>query len=393
MHKAILFVDDEKNVLNALRRAFIDTDYTLFFAQSTEDALAILKRETIALVISDMKMPTINGYEFLTLVRKKYPSAIRVILSGYAEKRSIFKAVADGTAKAYMTKPWDNRKLLDQTAYLFTMYDQLNRKGIMDAINQIGSMPVLPSIYNKLLELIQKDSDIEDIAAFIAQDPGLVARILNIVNSSFYGVRIGSIKQAVIYIGLDSLKNIILSSEVFRSFKEKVLSNTFIDLIWNHSNVTNKILHDLYFRIHSKKIPEEFASVGLLHDIGRLLMLRYFPTHLERINQLWQGNQEKTLIEIEQEILGATHTRLGAYLLNWWNLPSYLVEGCLFHHEPLEDDIHDREIIALLHIADIYSWKKLNRSQKIQEIDPAVFLRANIDSEEFKEEIEALIKK
>jgi len=171
MADSILFVDDDGNVLHSLRRTFMTTGYEVFFAASGKEALLILEKEKIDLVVSDMRMPEMDGYELLLQVREKWPSVIRTMLSGYAEKETILKAITDGTAKAYFSKPWDNVALKAQVAHLFAMRNSMNAIGVLESINQIDRLPALPALYLRVLKMIQAEENIGDIAKVIEREP------------------------------------------------------------------------------------------------------------------------------------------------------------------------------------------------------------------------------
>ncbi|RKX20078.1 MAG: histidine kinase [Candidatus Zixiibacteriota bacterium] len=110
-HK-ILFVDDESNVLKSLKRLFIDADYKIFTAPSGDEGLKIIKENSISLVISDYRMPEMNGVQFLSEVKKLYPDTIRIILSGYADVMAIVEAINDGEVYKFLAKPWNDQELL-----------------------------------------------------------------------------------------------------------------------------------------------------------------------------------------------------------------------------------------------------------------------------------------
>ncbi len=106
--KKIPIVDDEVQILKALSRVFFDTDYAIFTAESGQAALSLLEQHEIDLVISDMRMPLMDGYELLSKVKETYPDIIRIILSGYADESTVFKAILHNIAKFYLLKPWHN---------------------------------------------------------------------------------------------------------------------------------------------------------------------------------------------------------------------------------------------------------------------------------------------
>ncbi len=108
----ILLVDDEANVLKSLKRLFIDTDYRVLTASSGQEGLDICARESVALVISDYRMPEMTGVQFLAEVKKLYPNTIRIILSGYADVVAIVEAINDGQVYKFLSKPWNDQDIL-----------------------------------------------------------------------------------------------------------------------------------------------------------------------------------------------------------------------------------------------------------------------------------------
>lgn len=119
MHRRILFVDDEIQILKSLTRAFINTDYQIFTANSGADALSILKNQEVDMIVSDMRMPDMDGYELLYKVKNDYPEIKRVILSGYADEKLIYKALQQNIAQHYVSKPWKNDKLIELINQIF----------------------------------------------------------------------------------------------------------------------------------------------------------------------------------------------------------------------------------------------------------------------------------
>lgn len=119
----ILIVDDEPNILKSLKRLMIDTDYKVLSADSGESGLDLLERCEAHLVISDYRMPGMNGVEFLTKVREKYPATMRLILSGFADATAVVEAINDGQVYKFMPKPWNDQELLTTIKRAFEQYD------------------------------------------------------------------------------------------------------------------------------------------------------------------------------------------------------------------------------------------------------------------------------
>jgi len=156
----LLFVDDEDNVLNALRRIFIDENYTILTANSAQKALDIFEREKIHLIVSDHRMPGMTGAELLKIVREKHPETIRIMLTGYADVNSIMGAVKDGAVYKFITKPWNDEDL---------------RLTVSLALQQY----MLMTENRKLKELArQQQGKIKSFAGLFEQNRGMLGEIL-----------------------------------------------------------------------------------------------------------------------------------------------------------------------------------------------------------------------
>lgn len=192
--KKILIVDDEVQILKALSRAFFDTEYEIYTAQSGGEALVILEDMEVNLVITDMKMPCMDGYELLSKIKQKYPKTIRVILSGYTEEKTIIKAIIKNIAKVYIFKPWNNDDLIHCVEQLFFVENLLNSNNLLVLINNLDSIPTIPLNHQNILSLIEADEDIKTISDEIEKDLAISTNLLHVANSALYGVKTGSVK-------------------------------------------------------------------------------------------------------------------------------------------------------------------------------------------------------
>lgn len=107
----ILCVDDEPNVLNSLKRLFLDEDYTIISAPSAQEGLKVLEKEYVQIIISDYRMPNMNGVEFLREVRTRWPDTVRIVLSGYADAAAVVSAINEGQIYKFIPKPWNDDEL------------------------------------------------------------------------------------------------------------------------------------------------------------------------------------------------------------------------------------------------------------------------------------------
>ncbi len=102
----VLFVDDEDQILKSLKRGLLDEPYRKIFALSGKEALEILEEKQVQVIVTDMRMPEMNGLELLKIVKEKYPEVIRVVLSGYTQITTLLTAINQGEIYKYITKPW-----------------------------------------------------------------------------------------------------------------------------------------------------------------------------------------------------------------------------------------------------------------------------------------------
>lgn len=373
MSANILLVDDEIPIVRALQRYLQDeSDYTIFTAESGERALQILAHNNIDIVITDMRMPQMDGVELLRKVKQLYPGVARIILSGYADEKAILRAMLSGIAKMYLFKPWDNKLLLNILQQTLAIRQLLTNNDMLNVINKLEGINTLAVIYNKLLEMIDQEADLKEIAGLIEHDPGIAAKVLRIANSSFYEAKTGSVRQAISFLGLNTIKNIVLATGIFDTVNGDVFINKQIELIWKQASVANRLTIGIYEWAYNRRISDLASSAGLLHDIGKAVLLKQFPLQFAEIVTAMQEGRETVSAVLEQQLMGMTHQEMGAHLLAWWNMPQSMVEVALFHHDPLAEQVIDGQLLAVVHLADYYAWPIIGR-QSLCMLDERVF--------------------
>lgn len=335
--KKILFVDDELNVLQGLKRMLrpMRHEWDMEFASSGQEALDILAKYSFDVVVSDMRMPKMDGNKLLAIVMKQYPECVRIILSGHSDYEMILGSVK--FAHQYLMKPCDAEVVKSTINRACGLRDLLGNEALRKIVAGMKDLPSLPKSYNLIIEEMQTpEPSLKKVGNIIAQDVSMSARILQMVNSAFFGLpqNIVDPQQAAVYLGVETLKALVLSTHVFSSFTEtsELLDFSLPDL-WKHSvavgNLTREILDD---EPVEKRLKEEALVSGLLHDIGKLMMLN-IPDKYKQIQAL-NDNIGCGILAAEYEVLKASHAELGAYLLGLWGLPIGIVESVAFHHNP-----------------------------------------------------------
>lgn len=229
-----------------------------------------------------------------------------------------------------------------------------NDRKLREVIDQIEDLPTLPSVVTRLLAMVEKpDTTAEDINALISQDPSLTAKVLKLVNSAFYGFsrRISTVTEAVVILGFDTVKSLVLSASVFEVFKGEGSENFDRVGLWEHSIATG-----VAGEIVGKKLrvpnPEEIMVGGILHDIGKIVIDIHFREKLPEIFAYVQDHN-CLMLEAEREILGVGHPEIGGWLSETWNLPEDITCGIKFYPRPMEAPQDHRFLPLLIHIGDI----------------------------------------
>jgi len=374
MSKKILLVDDEKNILRALYRLFAGSGYHVSMAESGTEALEILRCSEIDLMLTDIRMPGMDGFQLLQEVKSRYPLCHRLVLSGQYDEQSIKKFQHNCLAKLNFIKPWNNQEVLQIVENIFRVEDTLKSKRLLEAINKVDYLPSPNNIYQKFSYLVERNAGLKDIAAVIEKDPATAAKVLQVANSAFFRLKTGSIQQAVSYLGLDNIKTILINCSFFNELdvSQNSLLRRDLNTLWTHAVMTNQILHVLHQRVLDKIIPETGAMAGLLHDIGKILLLSKYTGEYTKVAKSVSARAGLFYYYEEMEFLEKTHAELGGYLLDWWELPYSMIEAALFHHCPADESITDKTLVALVHIADIFSWYIMFRGE-LQEIDSRVY--------------------
>lgn len=392
MAATILCIDDEMSVLKTLQRVLMPSVENILLAQTSREALDLVQQYPVDVVLCDMRMPEMDGYETLQAIRKISPRTSRVILSGYTTKEVMLKAVLDGTASVYVQKPCKTEDLQSLLLHLLAIRKELDQDGLQDLFNRINGLPALPRLYQQVLVMIANDRSIPDITEMIEREPAYTTRILHVANSAIHGVSIGSLRQAILYLGLSTVKNIILTCEIFSNLQGQKNGPYGVEALWIHSNLCNLAVSTLYRMRYDKPVGDDIASLGLLHDIGKFLLIKYFPDACREIERRLENDPTLCVWDEEQRVLGASHAELGGLLLDWWNIPAAIIEGCLFHHNPLDPRVHNRAWISLLRIADHLAWRAQGETSIVpsgEELNMAGFDTDILENQELAQTLDA----
>jgi HD-like signal output (HDOD) protein len=223
-------------------------------------------------------------------------------------------------------------------------------------LTSVKKLPSLPAIYLRLMQALESpDTSIEEIGRIIAQDMVMTARILQLVNSAYFGLQsnLTNPAEAITYLGINQTKALVLVAHVFSNFEETKTSFFSFDSLWRHSIATGKlagwITRD---ETGNCKLAEESFTAGVLHDVGKLMLAVNLPDEYTTVAE--EARQKRITFDVaERQILGTTHAELGACILGGWGLPFDLVQAIAFHHTPVLHDSKSFSSVTAVHLANV----------------------------------------
>ena len=236
----------------------------------------------------------------------------------------------------------------------------MKRNIITDELGKIEDFPTIPAVAMKVNRLIEDpDSSAADLHYIITQDVSLASKILKAVNSAYYGFqeKISSIKQAVVILGFNIVKQLAFSASVMDSFRSSEEYGFSRDQFWIYSvavGTCSRLLASKYN--FNKKETEEIFTCGLLHDIGILVEEVYFPEEFKEIILLSE-KEDLFLWEAESRVLGINHSELGKWLSKKWNFHSHLRDTISLHHsvDSVKNSLPEKElqIVSIIALSDV----------------------------------------
>lgn len=351
----VLFVDDDPMVLQGLQRTLrpMRTEWSMTFADSGAKALELMNRSPFDVVVSDMRMPHMDGADLLNEVMRRHPGTVRLVLSGHSDRSLIMKSV--GAAHQYLAKPCDPETLKNVIRRTTGLNQALANQKLQRLVAKLDRLPSIPTLYTRITEALQRpEVDLREVGGLISQDLGMTAEILKVVNSAFFGLasQICSPFEAVQLLGVETVKTLVLVVHICSEYRHVRVGGVNVDALWNHSYRTASLAREIVLmeKLKSKLADEAFAA-AILHDIGKLVLATNLPQPCEMVLEK-RRMRRLSLCAAEQEVLGSNHAEVGGYLLGLWGLPPRLVDAVTLHHHPSTSQDKTFTPLTAVHVAD-----------------------------------------
>ena len=222
----------------------------------------------------------------------------------------------------------------------------------LKALDEIEKLPSFPKTLSKILQLCSNpESSITSLSQEIEKDPGLTADLLKLSNSSFYAGRnkVKTIQDAIKLIGLKNLKNLLYVSGV-----TKIMNSRYqkANEIWEHSAKCSFFARNLTIEFGFPKLTDIAATAGLLHDIGKLVLISIDKEITQKVDFL-KDKEKNNSVLLEEFTLGISHPEIGAKLLSKWQFPEELIYVVQFHHRPFLAPQEYKELTYIIYLANM----------------------------------------
>jgi putative nucleotidyltransferase with HDIG domain len=260
--------------------------------------------------------------------------------------------------------------------------NKLDTKLIRYKVENIDTLPTIPGALKKVLKVLENQKvSLNEIGNFISNDPVLTTKVLKMVNSPVYGFpgRISSVSQAVILLGLNVLKGLLLGVSVFELMQRSMVG------LWEHSMGCSIVARLIAKKIGLKE-PEEVSIAGLLHDIGKVVMILQFYEHYEYAMK--QAEDKDVIISAaEEDVFAVTHADVGTWMTQKWRFPGNLIEAIRYHHKPhLSKNVPIET--AIVYISDILIRARgfgFAGDNMVPIMNPAIWERLNMTESDLKD--------
>jgi HD-like signal output (HDOD) protein/CheY-like chemotaxis protein len=362
--KRVLFVDEDRNALEALKRALEPrTEWQMAFSSSGPEALTKLTESEFDVIVTHTGTPSLGGSELLNEVIRSYPNIVRIALCDTLADDLVLRSAS--MAHQSLVKPLDAATLQTTVSRALQVREMLASPRLRTLVSRMTSLPSLPSVHMKLVQsLSNPDLSSRDLGEIIAQDVGMTAKTLQIANSAFFGLYryVASPAEAAVYLGVDIIRALTLSTGVFSAFQETGLPHFFIGKLQRHSTITGLMACDIAKQEGlPKRVCDTSLVGGLLHDVGHLVLASSCPAEYNEVLAA-AGKDGMSCHELEQKTFGATHAEIGAYLLWLWGLPDAVCNAVAFHHKPAECSATVLTAAGAIHVADAFEHELANSS-------------------------------
>ena len=330
-------------------------DWIVRFASTAREAMSDIALLRPNVIISELNLTLEDGSDLLKAVQEVYPEIIRIVLSSEPDGQSEMVLRATQSAHRFLAKPFKSELLVEQIEKARNLRKFLSSPELLEIVGGIPYLPSLPNLYHELVRAIESPLiSLSEIGDIISRDLSMTSRILHLVNSAFFGLprKISNPQTAVVMLGINVIKSLVFYVKIFFAAPDVVLPGLSLDSLWEHSSKTARLSKEISANLGANaQVQEDAFLAGMLHDIGKLLLLEH-PRYFKKVYIELEKDEKLELSTVEYELFGTSHAEIGAYLLGLWGLPDPVVEAVACHHRPSQLNFENSTVLISTHIAN-----------------------------------------
>ncbi|MCX7875700.1 MAG: response regulator [Melioribacteraceae bacterium] len=332
MTKVLFIVHDEqiKNVIINCYSSLKGVEFSI--TDDFEQAEAFINSNDVSILFCQYTSK-FDGFNFIKRIQLTKPNIYRILISDDSTKSKILSVI--NHVHKVLRLPFKCDELLNSTKYYIQLASADISPEIINKINGMGTVPVLPDIYLRLeRELLKSEVSISRVADIIGLDSYITGQIMRVVFSSFYNISSNtlSVLHAINFLGLDIVKSLVLYFKVFTIKNVKPHTAEHLKKLRAHSIKVAKLSKAIMnFESQNRELHDAAFTAGLLHDIGKVVLIHFNDKHL--VANDFDDSANFNLIQNEEDYFGVNHIKVGTYLLNLWNFPQELVIAVAKHHD------------------------------------------------------------
>lgn len=328
-------------------------EWGVTFTSSSRKALEYIHKNKIDIVFCDVNLQDAKGVVLLRQIKELFPYILRILFTDNDNPELSYMNL--NAAHQYLSKNSPVEAIINTGCRTLYLNRYLPNKELKNVLNNVDTLPCLPKVYQSIMqEISSPNASISRISEIIEGDPVMSAKIIQLMNSSYFSQfnHVKSLSQAVTILGVDTIQCLVLNTQVLREIDQQTFPINIQSLI-NHSLGTGNLAKQIA-EVESldRNKCNHAMMAGMLHDIGKVLMANYFPERYRMVDELLQES-DLTINEAEKHLFSTTHAEVGAYLLGLWGVPEMVVEAVAFHHYPWLNTDRNFNPTTAVYIADV----------------------------------------
>jgi HD-like signal output (HDOD) protein/CheY-like chemotaxis protein len=356
--KRILLADADPQALDDFCQA-LGQKWSVTGVTTGSEALTQMKERPYDVLVADLNLPGLKDAQLLNRIRAKYPSTVRIIAAAEADRDRVVKRALG--AHQFLPKPFDKATLKETIERALALDAWINNDRIRELAARVRTLPTIPSLYLDIIAALKSPSTTtKDVGAIIAQDMAMMTKLLQVVNSAYFGLeqRITDPAEAVGLLGFETIKSMVMAIKLL-GFYDKLKPGYFsIEALWHHSTAVAQTAKEIVLQQNGDRSMAETAfAAGLMHDLGKVVLAANFDEQYLGVQSLAR-KQQIPVPDIEREIFGATHGEIGAYMLGLWGMPIDFLEVAALHHAPSHSGNKDFRALTAVHVANVLEHEK-----------------------------------